>query len=417
MGDDGVLDVEDLDPNRPGKQLHLYDGQAIARLSPKTEIGKVTVADTCNSRKAEGAVTFGTVLSPLILVGVANAQIGYLSTSSPQPTALDLEEQFEDGLYSDERLAFYLEGSIFSRYMVTGSYDSNLRFQDRLFRDLQPDKLYPIYGDSSSVFFDAQSSSKGYLRLERDRSYLLLGDYETNLSTNELSSQHRSFNGVKLNLEDTNYKLATVASQTNRQVIRDELPGLGISSYYFLTESPIVQGSEKVRIEVRDLYHSERILRSEIRHRYNDYDIDYAQGSLFFKQPVPTRDADYNPIWIVVIYEAISDAKKDYAIAVHGEIGWGQQIRLGGTVVDENAQDGGSQLLGSNLAVCLIPRTTVIGEYSRSEFENKTDDVWKVNLNSSPVSALQLNGYYQNIGDAFVNLSSHTAELDLESMA
>jgi len=39
---------------------------------------------------------------------------------------------------------------------------------DRLLTNLDPDKLYPVYGDSSTIVYDAQSQGKFYLAVDSD---------------------------------------------------------------------------------------------------------------------------------------------------------------------------------------------------------------------------------------------------------
>ncbi len=76
-------------------------------------------------------------------------------------------------------------------------------------------------------------------------------------------------------------------SVTNRKVVQEEIRAQGISGYYYLSQNNLVTGSEKVRIEVRDRFHSEIVISRKEKSRYSDYDVDYPQGTLYFKQPVP----------------------------------------------------------------------------------------------------------------------------------
>jgi len=52
---------------------------------------------------------------------------------------------------------------------MTLSYDSDKRSTDPMFRDAQPDDYYLVYGDSSTRGFDAQSTSRMYVRFDRGR--------------------------------------------------------------------------------------------------------------------------------------------------------------------------------------------------------------------------------------------------------
>ena len=91
-----------------------------------------------------------------------------------------LSRDWNDGkTQAGARAAFYLKGKIKGDYLLTAAYDSDKDTQERLFRDIQPDEFYPVYGDSSVRGFDAQSTSKLYVRVDKGRSYLLWGDFTT----------------------------------------------------------------------------------------------------------------------------------------------------------------------------------------------------------------------------------------------
>ena len=90
--DNGELEAKDLDSKTNGIQLHTQDGKATARIAPQTSIGEITVTAICNSQESVETVTFTTALSPLLLVGLANAQIGHLRTGGPPPSSSDLDE-------------------------------------------------------------------------------------------------------------------------------------------------------------------------------------------------------------------------------------------------------------------------------------------------------------------------------------
>ena len=79
--------------------------------------------------------------------------------------------------------------------------------------------------------------------------------------------------------------------------------GDGTSGLYRLSHVPLVIGSEKLRIESRDRFHTERVVESRTMTRFLDYSIDYERGELFFKEPVLDRDTNFNPVFIIVEYE------------------------------------------------------------------------------------------------------------------
>jgi hypothetical protein len=47
------------------------------------------------------------------------------------------------------RAAFFLKGKVRGDYLLTAAYDSDKDTKERLFRDIQPDEFYPVYGDAA----------------------------------------------------------------------------------------------------------------------------------------------------------------------------------------------------------------------------------------------------------------------------
>ncbi|UUZ77671.1 hypothetical protein LP414_11690 [Polaromonas sp. P1(28)-13] len=77
------------------------------------------------------------------------------------------------------RTAMFLKGKVLGSTLLTLAYDSDKPSDTALFRDIQPNQFYPVYGDSSARGFDAQSTGKLYVMLQNGSNYALLGDYST----------------------------------------------------------------------------------------------------------------------------------------------------------------------------------------------------------------------------------------------
>ena len=50
-------------------------------------------------------------------------------------------------------------------------------YSDSLYRRIDPDYYYPTYGDDSTVTEDAPTSGKFYVKLKKDETYGLWGNY------------------------------------------------------------------------------------------------------------------------------------------------------------------------------------------------------------------------------------------------
>src|SRR5215207_11201330 len=107
------------------------------------------------------------------------------------------------------RLAFFYRWQFLTaKNLLTLAYASNRPInrtggRDRLFQFDPLDRAYPLFGDSSTRFEDAQTNSKLYLRLDRGRSYFLFGDFESENRHAGLASYTRKLTGVKVHLENS----------------------------------------------------------------------------------------------------------------------------------------------------------------------------------------------------------------------
>ena len=81
-----------------------------------------------------------------------------------------------------------------------------------------------------------------------------------------------------------------------KNLLAAEFVAPGTSGLYRLSGQHIVINSEKIAIETRDRFHSQEIVDSRVLLRHVDYDIDYTNGTLFFREPIFSRDTDLNPV-------------------------------------------------------------------------------------------------------------------------
>lgn len=119
-------------------------------------------------------------------------------------------------------------------YLLTLAYDSSKENNQRLFRDIRPDEYYPVYGDASAKGFDAQSTSKLYVRVDKGRSYAMYGDYVTRTENDEglsLGQYSRSLTGLKSTVEGNHYQVSGFAARTNATQIVNELRAMGFLAH------------------------------------------------------------------------------------------------------------------------------------------------------------------------------------------
>lgn len=279
-------------------------------------------------------------------VGLAELETGLFQLDG-NLDAIAQNDNFPKALYLDGRIAYYLKGKVLGKYLLTSAFDSARPFQPTATNAIDPNRFYPIYGDSSTLVRDAQASGKLYVKLEhvlpsdpdapRNLSNLLLGDYNTGFvsETLNLGQYNRTFYGLRGHFApDTLPKQkpwisASVFAAPVRTIpVRDELRATGLSYYRLsvtqtrlldqqsrsnpsgapqLQQPFIVEGTEIVTVVVRDKNQPDRIVQSRQLQRGIDYDLDPFFGSITIKQPVSTFDPNGNMNFVVVNYEYAND--------------------------------------------------------------------------------------------------------------
>lgn len=295
------------------------DGLAFVALQPTTQTGAARITFKLTQDDVERISELRPWLSAgaqeWVVVGFGAGSVGYDTLS-----ARTRPEGNRHDVITDGQLSFYAKGRIKGSWLLTIAYDSERkRDPDRgLLSVIDPDRYYTVYGDGSAQAYDASTNRKLYLRLERREFYALFGDYETGLVDTRLTRFSRTLNGVKTGYQGRAVSFAGFAAHSGQRFARDEIQGNGLSGPYRLSAGRIVPNSDKVSIEVRDRFRSEKIVETKLLARHIDYDVDPDAGTLRFRSPVLTRDADLNPVFIVVDYEL--DGAGDRRVVAGGRV-------------------------------------------------------------------------------------------------
>ncbi len=332
----GKVVGNDLDPASPGHQVKAIDGVASFAVRGGGETGPETLKVRGGTDlAAEAELFFVPKPRPWVVAGIADVTAGANTVSGDTGGAID-DRKFDDGFSHDERIALFAKGSIGDGYLLTGSYDTGKEKTEPLFQQEDPAKYYPMYGDGSRIGYDASSGDKLFLKVEKGRSYALYGDYRTDLTQNDFARYDRAFTGAKADVDLGMFTVRAFGAESAQFLFRDELRGNGTSGFYFLTRRPIVGGSERVRIEVRDRFHSERILKTVDKVVFTDYAVDYEAGSILFKEPVPSLDPGMNPVHIVVLYESEGTGSEFYTYGGRAAVRPWSGLEVGATAVRED---------------------------------------------------------------------------------
>ena len=383
----GRFEVEDLNKLEPGEQVFITGGSAEFRLLPPQEPGPGLVRVSSGIIKAEVTVNFMPDLRPLIGAGIIEGIINLrnINTNGLVPARQQdgfdqelthLSHTSSNGKFSAAaRAAFFLKGKVKGEYLLTAAYDSDKNTRERLFRDIQPDEFYPVYGDSATKGFDAQSTGRFYVRIDKQRSYLLFGDYTTqsNTTARQLANYSRSLTGIKQHYETDRVSANVFASRDSVRQVVDEIRANGTSGPFTLSNRNGLVNSEKIEVIVRDRNQPSIILSSVQKSRFTDYEIEAVAGRILFAAPIASVDRDLNPVSIRVTYEVDQGGEKFWVYGADAQVKITDKLEVGGAYVeDRNPQDpssltGTKKLAGVNATYKLGERTYLSGEVAQAE--------------------------------------------------
>ncbi|MBW2688810.1 MAG: flagellar motor protein MotB, partial [Deltaproteobacteria bacterium] len=264
-------------------------------------------------------------------VGIADMTLSANETNGPASLLAPDNPQYSNDMNVHGRLAFYSHGKFANGWSLTASADtregpldeifSNFldKSTDAQFRRMDPDRHYPTFGDDSTVVENAPTRGKFYVKMKKNETYGLWGNFKVGYLDNSLAHVDRELYGASLH-----YQSLDITSFGEQRLIvdgfgadpgtvagRDEFRGTG-GSLFYLRQRDVLEGSETLRIEVRDkdsgLVLGVKSLAPEL-----DYDIDYIQGRILLAEILPTTAANDllvntdsiggNPVFLVVRYE------------------------------------------------------------------------------------------------------------------
>lgn len=320
----------------------------------------------------------------MLFVGMGDAKVGY-NFNRGNTESVTPDDKFQDGFWQEGKAAYYLKGKILGKYLVTSSFDQD-RQQKALFRQLDPDTYYPIYGDKSSINYDATNTQGPlYLLVEWDKSSAIWGNYAIDFNDTEFASFSRSYYGGKVDYQsvannpydDPRTKVVVFHAEVQQLPDHNEFLGTG-GSLYFLKNKRVIEGSERIRIEVRDKITGLAVASRDMVNGA-DYELDDAEGRIFFWQPVSMIAKsesivagsllDGNPVYVVADYQyEVTDKIRQSSEGARVAQGVGNNIVIGGTYVKETqANSTDYSLQGTDVTARLGPDSTIKAEYAETE--------------------------------------------------
>jgi len=325
------------------------------------------------------------------------------------------------GATPDAYGALTARGRLDSRTSFTLGVDSRRLNDGRNVFDRSADPLdesqYPILGDASAQQKRTASQTWLSARVERGYDWATFGDVSTSgfASGLSLAQYRRAVTGLAAHVTTGALTWSAFGSLTSQALRQLQIRGAGISGPYQLA-TDIVPGTDYLRVETRDRTNPERAVTTQALVRFVDYQIDYTGGVVLFKQPIPAADADGNPVFIMVTFEAASAAEQRLvagaraALDVRQLVGDGlhlDSMRIGVTAVSAEQAINPYRLIGGDVRAFRLGALDIGGEIAYSQRGDSTGLATSAKASYSLLNgALTIGGGYMHIAREFSNPSN-----------
>ena len=332
----GYWDVEDINENEEGIQTNIEGGEGLYYFIPPSSPTKGQVKIKINDLQVKEDIYATTYLRDLFAVGIVDGMFNFNKKDLEENivyTGLEKEvESFEVVKNGTARVALFLKGRVKGDYLLTLSYDSDKNEREKLFRDIEPEEFYPIYGDSSINGFEAQSTTKLYVKIAKGNSFIMYGDLNTRNYGNDninLGNYNRTLTGVRQVYNNQNIELSYYVAKENFGARVKEIEGNGgFGSFDFAEGEEVVINSEKVSIVTRDRV-TGALISEEPKNRFVDYEINGFYEGIVFREAIPSLDRDFNPVFIRIEYEVETENEQYFVYGASGEYKFNNNVKIG----------------------------------------------------------------------------------------
>ncbi|MBU8921695.1 MAG: OmpA family protein [Bacteroidales bacterium] len=415
-GPDELISGLDVNPHQQGVQAGTKDGRVRLELPPSRDPRREKISVNIDDLSATCGISYDSPMRDWFLFGYGEGDLGYSSLSGTGSTDRSAVRH-HDGLYVEGKFSLYGQGEVATGHLMTLSIDSRPVREDRLLGRIDPEKPYPVYGDASELKFNSASRSGTYIKMDHRKYSAMFGDYETALGGGEFTNYNRTFNGLRGEFRHSKGEVKSFVTRTDQATFQEEIRADGTSGFYFLGHYPLIQNSEKIRIEVRDRYRPETIVRVDYKQYGRDYDINYMDGSILFKEPVASVDMDLNPVMIVISYECRDIEDVNFIYGIRSSFDLTDSLKTGATVILEEEGSETSSIIGIDLSGRLLPGVSIESEYAHSKkFLLGSGDAFRIRLLGRHSCGVKWNTYYRNIDSDFFNPSFTGGKTELGSM-
>ncbi|MGH1377037.1 MAG: OmpA family protein [Alphaproteobacteria bacterium] len=330
-------------------------------------------------------------------IGLADLTLGKNNVNGPAKLVTgDNSKRYDGDTYVDGRLAFYAKGKVKGVWLLSASADTKEQPVEDLFSNftsknprnllkrIDPNKYYQVYGDDSTTIEDAPTQGKFYVKLEKEESHVMWGNFQTKITGTDLLNHSRTLYGANaeyVSPEVTTYgenktEANAYAADPGSVSSLEEHRGTG-GSLYYLRGQDVVVGSEQLRIEIRDR-DSDIVLSTQYLTYGQDYEVNYTQGRIILREAlsststnntiVQTGSLSGNPVYLVAGYEFTPSASEINNLSKGGRVShWvNDNLRVGVTAYDQDGSGLDQTLTGADIIARYKPGTYIKLETARS---------------------------------------------------
>lgn len=387
--------------NHRGQMINV-DQQGNFLIEEHFPIGKhqITLNVTDSETESEYLVPFEIEVTGnyFFAVGLADFRVGENKVSTKM-VELASDDEYNGKAFLDGRLAMYLRGKIKGKYLITAQLDTTegpvedmfngiqRKNSEALFRRLDPDRYYPVYGDNSTTTETAPTQGKLFVKIEMDQSYAMWGNDNLGTTRTLLSQYNRSLYGAHVKYKSriqTKYgqnktTVSAFGAAPDTLLGHNEFLGTG-GRVYTLRHNDVVQGSEKVVLELRE--RDSGIMKKQVVLKpFEDYEFDYLAGRIVLNRDLTTFQLEDGNIttgdnvngrdfyYLVVDYEYSPNGLSldDTSYGASLEKWLGDYVSVGGTYVNEERANETYTLKGLDASLRLGQQSFLKVEQSETE--------------------------------------------------
>lgn len=294
------------------------------------------------------------------------------------------------------RLQYFVKGETEGGLEITSSLDTGEGDIRDIFRRLDEkdpralatrlgeDNAHVTYGDDSTSEDLTPTSGRVYLRVAKDESFAVWGDYQARINGSGYLSSNRNLYGAQAHLEtnaattagEARATLDLHAAQPDELLGRDVFRGTD-GSLYFLSRQDISAGTQTVTILRRDAT-TNRVIERVVLVEGVDYEINALQGVVILSAPLASAEdtgliqssgEGDTLISLEVQYEytPIGIDGSGLTAAARGEAWLTDSLRFGATYTRDDSGSANQTASGVDLRYVIGENSYVQLDYARSE--------------------------------------------------